>query len=137
MGLQKGIKTMVHFIWQVMRVRLFSLPLTKVGIHFGHVRMYATPYPVIWIILILDLGLSYTIPMGTNCAPLLADLFLYCYERDFMAGASCLLLGPTGSNWCFSFDPELVGYSASRDLHRRAAYSICESCFFYSSGCLS
>ena len=24
------------------------------------------------------------IPMGTNCAPLLADLFLYCYERDFM-----------------------------------------------------
>ena len=25
------------------------------------------------------------IPMGTNCAPLLADLFLYCYERDFMS----------------------------------------------------
>ena len=24
------------------------------------------------------------IPMGTNCAPLIADLFLYCYERDFM-----------------------------------------------------
>ena len=24
------------------------------------------------------------IPMGTNCAPLLADLFLFCYERDFM-----------------------------------------------------
>ena len=23
-------------------------------------------------------------PMGTNCAPLVADLFLYCYERDFM-----------------------------------------------------
>ena len=22
--------------------------------------------------------------MGTNCAPLIADLFLYCYERDFM-----------------------------------------------------
>ena len=26
------------------------------------------------------------IPMGTNCAPLVADLFLYCYERDFMLG---------------------------------------------------
>ena len=26
------------------------------------------------------------IPMGTNCAPLIADLFLYCYERDFMLG---------------------------------------------------
>ena len=25
------------------------------------------------------------IPMGTNCAPLIADLFLFCYERDFMS----------------------------------------------------
>ena len=24
------------------------------------------------------------IPMGTNCAPLLADLFLYSYETDFL-----------------------------------------------------
>ena len=24
------------------------------------------------------------IPMGTNCAPLVADLFVFCYERDFM-----------------------------------------------------
>jgi len=24
------------------------------------------------------------IPMGTNCAPLLGDLFLYSYEADFM-----------------------------------------------------
>ena len=24
------------------------------------------------------------IPMGTNCAPLIADLFLFCYEQDFM-----------------------------------------------------
>ena len=31
--------------------------------------------------------------------------------------------------WCFSFAPELVGYSAPRDLHRRAAYSVCESWF--------
>ena len=23
--------------------------------------------------------------MGTNCAPLIADLFLYCYQRDFMS----------------------------------------------------
>ena len=28
------------------------------------------------------------IPMGTNCAPLIADLFLFCYERDFMASLS-------------------------------------------------
>ena len=29
------------------------------------------------------------IPMGTNCAPLVADLFLFCYERDFMKNLSC------------------------------------------------
>ena len=23
------------------------------------------------------------IPIGTNCVPLVADLFLFCYERDF------------------------------------------------------
>ena len=26
--------------------------------------------------------------MGTNCARLVADLFLYCYERDFMLSLS-------------------------------------------------
>ena len=26
--------------------------------------------------------------MGTNCAPLVADLFLFCYERDFMISLS-------------------------------------------------
>ena len=28
------------------------------------------------------------IPMGTNCAPLIAVLFLFCYERDFMMSFS-------------------------------------------------
>ena len=28
------------------------------------------------------------IPMGTNCAPLVADLFLFCYERNFMMSLS-------------------------------------------------
>ena len=26
--------------------------------------------------------------MGTNCAPLVAYLFLFCYERDFMMSLS-------------------------------------------------
>ena len=52
-----------------------------------------------------------------------------CNKDLVGAGASCLLLGPPGSNWCFSFASGLVGYSAPRDLHRRAAYSICESWF--------
>ena len=25
------------------------------------------------------------IPIGTNCAPLIADLFLFCHEGDFMS----------------------------------------------------
>ena len=29
-----------------------------------------------------------SIPMGTNCAPLVADVFLFCYERDFMLSLS-------------------------------------------------
>ena len=28
------------------------------------------------------------IPMGTNCAPLVADLFMFCSERDFMMSLS-------------------------------------------------
>ena len=28
------------------------------------------------------------IPMDTNCAPLVADLFLFCYERDFITSLS-------------------------------------------------
>ena len=27
-------------------------------------------------------------PIGTNCAPLVVDLFLFCYERDFMLSLS-------------------------------------------------
>ena len=28
------------------------------------------------------------IPMGTYCAPLVEDLFLFCYENDFMLSLS-------------------------------------------------
>ena len=52
-----------------------------------------TPYRFSWTIFILGLALSYNrqivgIPMGTDCAPLVADLFLFCYERDFMKDLS-------------------------------------------------
>ena len=29
-------------------------------------------------------GLIFGISMGTNCTPIVADLFSFCYERDFM-----------------------------------------------------
>ena len=57
-----------------------------------HCGIYVTPYRFSWTILILGLALSYRqivgIPMDTNCAPLVADLFLFCYERDFMKNLS-------------------------------------------------
>ena len=31
---------------------------------------------------------TFGIPIGINCAPLVADLFLFCYERDFMKSLS-------------------------------------------------
>ena len=73
-----------------MTEKLFSLPLTKVDIYFVYVRMYAMPYPISWIIYIyIRFGTKLYrqivgIPMGANCAPLVADLYLYFYERDFM-----------------------------------------------------
>ena len=27
--------------------------------------------------------------MGTNCAPLVADLIIFCYEKDLMLSFSC------------------------------------------------
>ena len=48
------------------------------------------PYPISWITYIyIRFGTKLYrqivgIPMGTNCAPLVADLYLYFYERDFM-----------------------------------------------------
>ena len=70
--------------------RRFSLLQTIEDINSGLVRMYVTPYRISWIIFISDLvhrqivGIS----MGTNCAPLVADLFLFWYERDFMTSLS-------------------------------------------------
>ena len=68
----------VHFILPVTIGKRFSLLQTIENIHFGLVRIYVTQlYRQI-------VG----IPMGTNCAPLVADLFLFCYERDFMTSLS-------------------------------------------------
>ena len=54
--------------------------------------MYVTHYRIFWIIYIRFGNKLYRqivgIPMGINCAPLVADLFLFCYERDFMTSLS-------------------------------------------------
>ena len=60
---------------------------------YGRVKKSVMPLFIFWIIFLLDLELNFIgktigIPMGTNCAPLVADLFLFCYERDFMKSLS-------------------------------------------------
>ena len=56
--------------------------------------MYVTPYRFSWTKLFyIRFGTKLNrqivgIPIGTNCAPLVADLFLFCYERDFMKNLS-------------------------------------------------
>ena len=61
--------------------KVFSLPLTKVGIHFGRVRINvcdALSYLLDNIYIRFGTKLYRQIvgiPMGTNCAPLVADLF--------------------------------------------------------------
>ena len=64
----------------------FSFPLTKVDIHFGHVRMYATPYPISWIIFILDSEPSYTDKLlefrWVQIAPLSYLIYFYTATKE-------------------------------------------------------
>ena len=51
------------------------------------------PLFIFWIIFFIRFGTNIYrqiigIPMGTNSAPLVADLLLFCYERDFMKSLS-------------------------------------------------
>ena len=41
---KRALKSAVHFICPITAARSFSLSLTKVDIHFAHVRMHAMPY---------------------------------------------------------------------------------------------
>ena len=81
--------------------------------------------------------------MGTNCAPLVADLFLYCYERDFMDSlnqdnqADVIEAFNTTSRYLDDplnmiiydkrndFDSDIVNFTfLDGDVSRRASYSV-------------
>ena len=66
--------------------KVVSLLQTIEDIHFGHNICDAFSYLLDNIYTRFDKLYRQIvgIPMGTNCAPLVADLFLFCYERDFM-----------------------------------------------------
>ena len=55
----------------------------------GIVKMYLMQSPFCWTTFFIPFGTKLYrqvvgIPTGTNCALLVANLFLFCYERDFM-----------------------------------------------------
>ena len=53
------------------------------------------------------------IPMGTNCAPLLADLFLYSYENEFLD--SMIRIGhrrlARSFNLCYRYIDDLIVFN--------------------------
>ena len=100
-------------------VPFYLLPPTKVHLHFCHVRMYDTLYPICWTRSILDLEPSYTDKLleflWVQIAPLsIADIFLRCYERDFMdslnySNRAYVIRLPCTTVCTFSYSSEPLG----------------------------
>ena len=89
-GLLKG---KVHLILPVTKDRLSSLLKTQNDINFGLAKNVGEALMYLLDNIYIRFGTKLYrqivgIPMGTNCAPLVADLFLFCYERDFMTSLS-------------------------------------------------
>ena len=87
-------KMKVHFILPLPIRKRFSLLQTIEDINFGLIRMYVTP-KLSYLLdnIYIRFGNKFyrhiaDIPMSTNCAPLVDDLFLFCYEGDFMTSLS-------------------------------------------------
>ena len=81
------------FILLVMIRMLFSHLMQSEIIVYGLVRKCSKLSPLLLDNIYIRFGSKLYrqivgIPMGTNCAPLVADLFLFCYERDFMLSLS-------------------------------------------------
>ena len=82
-----------HFIWLVMikmsfftseqprRYKLWSCPKMCNALHYLLDNIFLRFGSKLYRQIV-------GIPMDTYCAPLVADLFLFCYERDFMLSLS-------------------------------------------------
>ena len=83
----------IHNIWLATKNVLFSLLLYTTITIYGRVKMSVMPLFIFWIIFFIRFGTklyrqTICIPMGTNCAPFVAYVFLFCYERNFMKSPS-------------------------------------------------
>ena len=86
---KRALKTMVHFIWHVMTERLFFTSSDQSRYTLWSYQNVCDALSYLLDNIYIRFGTKLYrqivgIPMGTNCAPLVADLFLYCYERYFM-----------------------------------------------------
>ena len=88
--LSTGVSTESQKRTSVLQLRqgfLATRNMTRINV--GLARSYVNLLLSLWKTYVQFDGMVYQqivgIPMGTNCAPLIADLFLYCYERDFMS----------------------------------------------------
>ena len=82
-----------YFIWLVKMKMPFLLLNNLNDINSANVRKCVMLSIIFWTNLFITFGSKLCkqiegIPMGTNCARLVADLFLFCYERDFMLSLS-------------------------------------------------
>ena len=99
-GLEKCCITSTYLQWlchsgerPVARGPPVSLLMYIIITIYGCVKKSVMPLFIFWIIFFIRFGTklyrqTIGIPMGTNCALLVADLFLFCYERDFMKSLS-------------------------------------------------
>ena len=83
-------KIKVHFILLGTIGKRFTLLQTTEDIHFGSCQNVCDALSYLLDNIYISFGDKLYrqidgIPMGTNCAPVVADLFLFCYERDFMS----------------------------------------------------
>ena len=72
---------------------IFISEKPKTKIMHGLLKIYVMRLSFCWTTFLFLFGTKlYSqvvgIPMGTNCAPLVAHLFLFCHERDFMRSLS-------------------------------------------------
>ena len=89
---ERILKEKVLFILHVMTGMLFS-PLMLLNIIYGLFQKVCEALTFLLDNIYIRFGSKLYrqivgIPMDTNCAPLVADLFLFCYERDFMLSLS-------------------------------------------------
>ena len=66
----------------------FSLQNNLNDLNCGHVRKFVMLSILSFRKNIYKIYKTVGIPMGTNCVPLVASLFLFCFERDFMLSLS-------------------------------------------------